>query len=182
MCLSSFSYMQDASSHLHILPSLLLALVAAIPNHTLRYTALGLLLVFAMLCTIHLRSPSMQFRRLAHAIDQTDDLIQRTMAQYPREHFSLTQEIGRLLDIYPGSCDRTNTSASLIKCRILSSEEGQFNWRKFRMLSNDIAGCTKRVRSIRTAVLLIVEAEHQRKLAADIKETQFILSAIPLHP
>jgi hypothetical protein len=29
---------------------------------------------------------------------------------------------------------------------------------------------------------LIVEAEHQRKLAADIKETQFILSAIPLHP
>ncbi|KAJ7904955.1 hypothetical protein B0H13DRAFT_2663306 [Mycena leptocephala] len=165
--------MQDASSHLHILPSLLLALVAAIPNHTLRYTALGLLLVFAILCTIHLRSPSMQFRRLAHAIDRTDDLIQRMMAQCPREHFSLTQEMGRLLE--------TNTSASLIKCRILSSEEGQFNWRKFRMVSNDIAGCTKRVRSIRTAVLLIVEAEHQRKLAADIKETQFMLSAIPLH-
>ncbi|KAJ7878287.1 hypothetical protein B0H13DRAFT_2279099 [Mycena leptocephala] len=166
--------MQDASSHLHILPSLLLALVAAIPNHTLRYTALGLLLVFAMLCTIHLRSPSMQFRRLAHAIDQTDDLIQRTMAQFPREHFSLTEEKGRLLE--------TNTSASLIKCRILSSEEEQFNWKKFRMLSNDIAGCAKRVRNIRTAVLLIVEAGHQRKLAANIKETQFILSAIPLHP
>ncbi|KAJ7858175.1 hypothetical protein B0H13DRAFT_2356689 [Mycena leptocephala] len=49
------------------------------------------------------------------------------------------------------------------------------------MLSNDIAGCAKRVRNICTAVLLIMEAEHQRKLAADIKETQFILAAIPLH-
>ncbi|KAJ7813311.1 hypothetical protein B0H13DRAFT_1925565 [Mycena leptocephala] len=139
----------------------------------LRYTALGLFLVFAMLCTVHLRSPSMQFRRLAHAIDRTDELIRRATAQCPREHFSLTEEMRWLLE--------TNTSASLIKCRILSSEE-QFNWRKFQMLSNDIAGCAKRVRNIRTAILLIVEAEHQRKLAADTKETQFMLSAIPLHP
>ncbi|KAJ7882166.1 hypothetical protein B0H13DRAFT_2344801 [Mycena leptocephala] len=165
--------MKDTSSHLHILPSLLLALVAAIPNHTLRYTALGLLLVFAMLCTIHLHLPSAQFRRLAHAVDQTDDLIRRAMAQCPREHFSLTEEMRRLLE--------TNTSASLIKCRILSTEE-EFSWNKFRMLSNDIAACAKRASSIRTEVLLIMEAEHQRKLAADIKETQCILAAIPRHP
>jgi hypothetical protein len=90
--------MQEASSHLEILPSLLLALVAAIPSHMLRYTALGLFLVFVMLCTVHLRSPSMQFRRLAHAIDRTDDLIRRAMAQCPREHFSLTEEMRWLLE------------------------------------------------------------------------------------
>ncbi|KAJ7792375.1 hypothetical protein B0H13DRAFT_2394004 [Mycena leptocephala] len=166
--------MKDASSHLHILPSLLLALVAAIPNHTLRYTALGLLFVLAALCTIHLRSPSAQLRQLALMIDHTDELIRRAMAQCRRDYFSLTEEMGRLLE--------ANKTASLLKCRILDSDEEQFSWKKFRMLSKDIAECAKHVRSIRTEVLLIIEAEHQRKLTADIKETQFILAAIPRHP
>ncbi|KAJ7792372.1 hypothetical protein B0H13DRAFT_2394001 [Mycena leptocephala] len=169
----SFSDVKGASSHLRILPSLLLALVAAIPNHTLRYTALGLFFGLFILSSVHLRSLSTQLRHLALLIDRTEELIRRAMAQCPREHFSLTEEMRRLLE--------TNTSVSLIKCRILSSEE-EFSWNKFRMLSNDIAACAKRVRSIRTEVLLIMEAEHQRKLAADIKETEFILAAMPLHP
>ncbi|KAJ7813310.1 hypothetical protein B0H13DRAFT_1925564 [Mycena leptocephala] len=165
--------MKDASSSLHILPSLLLALVAAIPNHTLRYTVLGLFLGLFVLSSVHLRSPSTQLRHLALLIDQTENHIRHAMAQCPRDYFSLTEEMGRLLE--------ANKITSLIKCRILDSDE-QFSWNKFRMLSKDIATCTKRVRSIRTEVLLIIEAEHQRKLAADIKETQFMLSAIPLHP
>ncbi|KAJ7878283.1 hypothetical protein B0H13DRAFT_2668164 [Mycena leptocephala] len=162
------------ASHSHLVFSLLLAFVAAIPNHILRYTALGLLFVFAALCTEHLRSPSLQLHHLAPLIDQTEELIRRAMAQCPRDYFSLTEEMDRLLEV--------NKSASLIKCRVLDSDEEQFNWNKFRMLSKEIATCAKPVRSIRTEVLLIVEAEHQRKLAADIKETQFILAAMPLHP
>ncbi|KAJ7859892.1 hypothetical protein B0H13DRAFT_2672196, partial [Mycena leptocephala] len=123
--------MKDASSYLHILPSLLLALVAAIPNHTLRYTALGLFFGLFVLSSIHPRPPSTQLRHLALLIDQTEDLIQRAMAQCPRDYFSLTEEMGRLLEV--------NKSASLIKCRILDSDEEQFNWNKFRMLSKDIA-------------------------------------------
>ncbi|KAJ7830198.1 hypothetical protein B0H13DRAFT_1916044 [Mycena leptocephala] len=137
--------MQEASSHLDILPSLLLALVAAIPNHMLRYTALGLL------C-------------LRHAICRPSSLAVYAVPSTLFTWFVRQDEHERLA----------------IKCRILNSEE-TIQLEKFRMLSNDIAGCAKRVRNIRTAVLLILEAEHQRKLAADIKETQFILAAIPLH-
>ncbi|KAJ7800499.1 hypothetical protein B0H13DRAFT_2164537 [Mycena leptocephala] len=90
--------MKDTShAHSHLLLSLLLAFVAAIPNHILRYTALGLILVLVVLCTVHLRSPSAQLRHLARLIDQTEDLIRRAMAQCPRVYFGLTEEMGRLL-------------------------------------------------------------------------------------
>jgi hypothetical protein len=98
MCLSSFSEMKDASSSLHILPSLLLALVAAIPNHTLRYTVLGLFLGLFVLSSVHLRSPSTQLRHLALLIDQTENHIRHAMAQCPRDYFSLREEMGRLLE------------------------------------------------------------------------------------
>ncbi|KAJ7830205.1 hypothetical protein B0H13DRAFT_1916052 [Mycena leptocephala] len=71
----------------------------------------------------------------------------------------------------------TNKTTSLLKCRNLDSKGEQFNWNKYRQLSKDIATCAKRVRSIRTAVLRIIEAEHQRKLAADIRETELIPAA-----
>jgi hypothetical protein len=95
-----FSDMEDAPfpSHFHLLFSLLLTFVAAIPNHTIRYTALGLLFVLAVLCTVHLWPPSTQLCHLAHLINQTEDLIRRAMAQCPWDHFSLTEEMGQLLE------------------------------------------------------------------------------------
>jgi hypothetical protein len=95
-----FSDMEDtpSPSHFHLLFSVLLTFVAAIPNHTLRYIALGLLFVLAVLCTVHLRSPSTQLRHLTYLIDQTKDLIRRAMVQCPRDHFSLTEEMGQLLE------------------------------------------------------------------------------------
>ncbi|KAJ7830202.1 hypothetical protein B0H13DRAFT_2114811 [Mycena leptocephala] len=170
-----FSDMEDAPSpsHFHLLLSVLLTFVAAIPNCTLRYTALGLLFILTALCTVHLRSPSMQLRHLAHLIDRTEELIRRAMVQCPRDHFSLTEEMGQLLE--------ANKTASLLKCRNLDSNGEQFNWNKYRHLCKDIAVCAKRVRKIRTAVLRIVEVGHQRKLEGDIKEIQFILTAGSTH-
>ncbi|KAJ7792374.1 hypothetical protein B0H13DRAFT_2394003 [Mycena leptocephala] len=164
--------MEDTShAHSHLLLSLLLAFVAAIPNHILRYTALGLIfvLVLVVLCIVHLRSPSAQLRHLALFIDQNEDLIRRAMAQCPRDYFGLTEEMGQLLE--------ANKTVSLLKCRILDSKGEQFTCNKYRRLSKDIAACAKRVRSIRTAVLRIIETGHQRKLEADIKETELILAA-----
>ncbi|KAJ7792371.1 hypothetical protein B0H13DRAFT_1935732 [Mycena leptocephala] len=169
-----FSYMEDTShAYSHLLLSLLLASVAAIPNHILRYTALGLLFVLVVLCTVHLRSPSAQLHHLALLIDQAEDLIRRAMLQCPRDYFGLTEEMRRLLE--------ANKTASLLKCRNLDSKGEQFTWNKYRQLSKDIAACAKRVRSIHTAVLHIIEAGHQRKLEADIKETELILAAASTH-
>ncbi|KAJ7878291.1 hypothetical protein B0H13DRAFT_2346656 [Mycena leptocephala] len=171
-----FSDMEDrvpSPSHFHLSFSVLLTFVAAIPNHTLRYTALGLLFFLAVLCTVHLRSPSTQLRYLTYLIDQTKDLIRRAMVQCPQDHFSLTEEMGQLLE--------ANKTASLLQCRILDSKGEEFNWNKYRHLCKDIAACAKRVRKISTAVLRIVEVGHQRKLEGDIKETQFILGAASTH-
>jgi hypothetical protein len=97
MCPFSDMEVAPAPSHFHLLFSLL-AFVAAIPNHTLRYTALGLFCVLTALCTVHLRSPSTQLRYLAYLIGHTEDLIRRAMVQCPRDHFSLTEEMGKLLE------------------------------------------------------------------------------------
>ncbi|KAJ7878803.1 hypothetical protein B0H14DRAFT_2567098 [Mycena olivaceomarginata] len=147
----SFTTLQDPPSHL--LTSLVLAFIASIPNHTIRYSALGVIVTLSVLCVIQLN---------------------------PRNYFELTKEMLELLEAI--------NTASLIKCRILHSERLRFNWTNYRAISNAIAGCAKCVKSIRNAVeswtepqcsiaQLVVEAEHQRKVADDIGDTQFILAA-----
>ncbi|KAF8182740.1 hypothetical protein K438DRAFT_1975382 [Mycena galopus ATCC 62051] len=161
--------MQNPASEL--LPSLLLAVVAAIPNHTLRYTAIGSLLALAILCSIHLRSLSMQMCQLAVLVDQIEECIRRAIVQNPRSYLTLTEQMGHLLE--------SAAMASSIKCRILNSgTAGEwFGWNKYWSLSSDIGECTKGVKTIRTAVQLILEAERQRKLTDDIQEIQFILTS-----
>ncbi|KAF7350791.1 hypothetical protein MSAN_01640700 [Mycena sanguinolenta] len=156
-----------------LLPSLLLAVVAAIPNHALRYSALGFLLAVTILCTIHLSSLSTQMRQLAASIDETDEYIRRKMAYHPRCHGSLTQQMRRLLEVAK--------TASSIKCRILNSETARFNWNTYRLRSKEIRECAKDARDIHTAVQVASfgcgKAEYQRKLADDLMETQFLLTA-----
>ncbi|KAF7364747.1 hypothetical protein MVEN_00344600 [Mycena venus] len=146
-----------------------------IPNHTFRYVTLGILGGLALLCTLRLKAPSTQLRRLSHSIEQTDDLICRTMTEFPRDYLKLTQETRQLLNV--------KMKASLIKCRLLDSE---LSWKKCRVLSREIAACTKRVGSIRTEVELTVEAERQRSLESAIVETDLILAtastqSVPKH-
>ncbi|KAF8142190.1 hypothetical protein K438DRAFT_1878611 [Mycena galopus ATCC 62051] len=162
------------NSFSELLPSLLLIFVAAIPNHTLRYTALGSILALATLCLIQIKFPSTQIRHLATSIDQTEECLRRAMVQNPRSYLRLTEQMGHLLEL--------TKTASSIKCRILNSENEWFSWNRYRLLSSHIRKCTKGVQEIRTAVQLILEAEHQRKLADHVQETQFILTASSINP
>ncbi|KAJ7878266.1 hypothetical protein B0H13DRAFT_1892728 [Mycena leptocephala] len=170
MYLPSFSDMKDASSHLHILPSLLLAFVATIPNHTLRYTALGFFF------GLFIKPKKLSGARW-HSAPEIISALQKKWVDCS----SNFQPVSPVFNADQRN-NRANKITSLIKCRILDSDGEQFSWNKFRMLSKDIATCAMRVRSIRTVVLLMVEAEHQRKLTADTKEAEFILAARPLHP
>lgn len=145
--------------------SLLLAIVATIPDHTLRYTTLALTVAFALFCTLHLLAPSTQLRHLATFVEQTNELIGRAIAQCSRNHLSLIKQTGRLLEqVLVNPCpykllnmilDRVSKSASEIKCRILNSESEHFSWNRYKLLSSEIAACLTRVRNIRTAVQVI---------------------------
>ncbi|KAF8142201.1 hypothetical protein K438DRAFT_1785054 [Mycena galopus ATCC 62051] len=73
--------------------SCLLAFVAIIPNHTLRYTALGFLLALAILLSVHFRSPSMQMGGLEILIDQTEEHIRPKTASLIKSRM-LSSETG----------------------------------------------------------------------------------------
>ncbi|KAJ7795774.1 hypothetical protein B0H14DRAFT_2918110 [Mycena olivaceomarginata] len=148
------STMKNPTSEL--LSFLLLGFVALIPNHTFRYIALALSL--ALVCSTHLKSTRTQLGYLTAFIDQLEEDIRRAMGTTHRHN-------------------RVAKKASSIKCRILNSESESFSWNRFRVLSSDIGECTKDAKKICTAVELILEAERQRKLAYDIMEIQFVLTA-----
>ncbi|KAJ7328267.1 hypothetical protein DFH08DRAFT_967411 [Mycena albidolilacea] len=162
------------------LTSILLAAIALIPAHGVRYTALGLLLAAAALCKIHLQSPSMRLSRLELSLNHTEEYIQEAMVE-ARSYPKLTEQMRRLLEVAK--------TASCIKCRILHSETNALSWKGlqsllkdiaermsgFRSLSNEIGGCIRCVKDIHTAVELILEAERQRKLANDLTELQSAL-------
>ncbi|KAJ7842328.1 hypothetical protein B0H14DRAFT_3692102 [Mycena olivaceomarginata] len=152
-----------------LLSPLLLGFVALIPNHTFRYTALALSLALAIVCSIYLKSPRAHLAHFTVFIDQLEEDIRRAMVHVPRSYSSLVEQMRHLHEVAK--------KASSIKCRILNSESESFSWNRLRVLSSDIGECTKDAKNISTAVELILEAERQRKLAYDIMEIQFALTA-----
>jgi hypothetical protein len=79
-----------------LLSSLLLGFITLIPNHALRYTALGLFLALAIVFSIHLSSPRTQLGHLAVFIDQLEEDIRRAMVHAPRHYSSLVEEMRHL--------------------------------------------------------------------------------------
>ncbi|KAJ7133501.1 hypothetical protein C8R44DRAFT_730640 [Mycena epipterygia] len=152
-----------------IIASILLgSLPAFIPNNTLRYSALAIIACLTVIYTIYLKHPSTQLRQLQEAIATTKEMVGSAKLQCPRDHLSLMVEWARLLVV--------EQSASMIQCHIWGT--GNFTWTKYRLLSNNIGECFTQIKSIRNAVQHVMEAEHQRKLAEDINETESILASV----
>ncbi|KAJ7738402.1 hypothetical protein B0H16DRAFT_1465842 [Mycena metata] len=158
----------------HVILSAVLTLVAAIPNHTLRYTALGLTAACTLLYNIRVRSPRKNLHRLTQLIDRTDLRIRYATAHCPRYHFALAEQTWRLLRVYH--------SVSAIYCRILALKSPQFSWTQYRMILNDIGACITRVEGISNAVEArpsVLPTERQRQLADDMNEVQAVLATAP---
>ncbi|KAJ7744612.1 hypothetical protein B0H16DRAFT_1559602 [Mycena metata] len=158
--------MQSPPSHFVL--SAVLTCVAAIPNHTLRYTALGLTAACTLIYNIRIRSPRKNLHRLAQLIDRTDRRIHYATTHCPRYHFELAEQTLRLLHVYH--------TVSVIYCRILALRSQRFSWTQYRLILNDIGACIKRVKSIGDVVEHIIEAERQRQLADDMNEVQAVLA------
>ncbi|KAJ7738398.1 hypothetical protein B0H16DRAFT_1891408 [Mycena metata] len=161
--------MQDPPSHLIL--TAVLTCVAAIPNHVIRYTALGLTAVCTLLYNISIRSPRKNLRRLAQLIDRADLRIHYATAHCPRYHFALAEQTLRLLQVYH--------SVSAIYCRILGLKSQRFSWTQYRLILNDIGACITRVEGISNAVENIIETERQRQLADDMNEVRAVLATAP---
>ncbi|KAJ7133579.1 hypothetical protein C8R44DRAFT_977682 [Mycena epipterygia] len=58
----------------------------------------------------------------------------------------------------------------MIQCRMML-EVDTLTWKKYRVLSRDIAECAKTIKNIGTTI----QVENQRKLTEDINQTETIL-------
>ncbi|KAJ7133565.1 hypothetical protein C8R44DRAFT_870938 [Mycena epipterygia] len=148
--------------------SILLGSLSLIPNHALRYTLLLITACLALLHVIHLERPSSRLGQLEDMVKKVEETIEDAKSFCPRDLFSLAGEGVRLLEV--------KRSASMMQCRVLEGET--LTWKKYRVLSRDIAECVKTVKNIRTAIQLIAEAERQGKFTDDINETEIILTSL----
>ncbi|KAJ7328372.1 hypothetical protein DFH08DRAFT_815873 [Mycena albidolilacea] len=149
------------------LTSILLATIALIPDHGVRYTVLGLLLAAVILCTIHLQSPPMQLCQLTVSLNQTEEyLYSRGDGRGPPKLFRTQGPKALPLRAF-----------SWKGFRSLSKDIGE-RITRFRSLSNEIGECIHCVKDIRTDIELILEAERQRNLAGDPAETPSTLAVI----
>ncbi|KAJ7133586.1 hypothetical protein C8R44DRAFT_900223 [Mycena epipterygia] len=143
--------------------SILLGSLSLIPNHTLRYKLLAIVACLALLYVIHLKRPSTQLSQLEDMVNKTEEIIRDAKSYCPRDLLRLAEE-------------GVKRSASMIHCRML--EVDTLTWKKYCVLSRDIAECAKTVKNVGTAVQLIVEAERQHKYMDDINQTETILTYV----
>ncbi|KAJ7160200.1 hypothetical protein C8R46DRAFT_1285694 [Mycena filopes] len=163
--------MQPPPSHLVL--SAALTCVAAIPNHAIRYAALGLTAACALIhyYNVHLHSPLMKLHHLIQLIERTAVRIRHATVHCQRHHFFLVEQMLRLL--------QADHTASRIHCRIVYASAERFSWTKYRLLLKDIAACTERVDAIGIAIEDIIEAERQRQLTDEMNEIRTVLSTAP---
>ncbi|KAJ7016873.1 hypothetical protein C8F04DRAFT_1159003, partial [Mycena alexandri] len=155
----------------HLILTAVLSCVAAIPNHAVRYTALGLTVACTVFYNIRIRSPRKNLCRLGQSINRTDIRIRYATAHCPRYHFALAEQTLRLL--------KAHHSVSAIYCRILAFKSQRFSWTQYLMILSDIEASFKRVESIGDVVEHIIEAERQRQLSDDMNEVQTVLATAP---
>ncbi|KAJ7153087.1 hypothetical protein C8R43DRAFT_1187785, partial [Mycena crocata] len=133
--------------------------VVLIPHNTLRYTVLGIAVGVVFLWLLCIKHPMTQLQRLRDTIND----IQNSLAHSALDISSISLTSG------------ASQRASIIQCRILKTE--RVTWKAYRHLSRDVTQYVANVEKIRTAVQLLQESEHQRKLASDMNETRFILTS-----
>ena len=87
--------MQDT---LQLIASILLWSLSLIPNPALRYTAVGITAVLALIYAMYLKHPATQLRQLQNSIGNTEDIVRRAKLLCPRDHFNLAAFGVRLLE------------------------------------------------------------------------------------
>ncbi|KAJ7490636.1 hypothetical protein FB451DRAFT_622716 [Mycena latifolia] len=158
--------MQD--NHYQLTATIIVGSLSLIPNNPVRYTALGITACLEVIYAIYFKHPSTLLHKLEEGIDGTGTLIRRAKSQCPRDQISLAGETLQLL--------QATQATSSIKSRLLDTQ--RLTWKTYRQFSKDITELTNHVKRIHGAVELIVEAEHQRNLAVEISEAQFILCTV----
>ncbi|KAJ6600397.1 hypothetical protein DFH09DRAFT_1128201 [Mycena vulgaris] len=168
----------DTATYTHFQSPMVVVVAATlpfIPTGILHYIVLAVASLLLVLYGIHYNRPSIRLCRLNDYVKATGEILARAKLECVRNHFELTVEEGRLLQI--------QLAISKTQSRMLETRKAP--WKLYlqtlTVVLRTLANCEHAVRQAQTATLLIIEADHQRKLCEDIAESREIVNGM-VHP
>ncbi|KAJ7173936.1 hypothetical protein C8R43DRAFT_631151 [Mycena crocata] len=161
--------------------TMILCLVTAglslIPNPFLHYIGLAIIISSSFIVhAIRHHRPSIHLRRINKAVAVTVQLLARAKLECARDQFELAAEERRLVEV--------KLAASRIQSLLLGACDAPWKiyLQTMRAVFLSLDNCEREIHKVQTATLLIIEAEHQRKLEHDINESLGILNAVARYP
>ncbi|KAJ7821664.1 hypothetical protein B0H13DRAFT_2449238 [Mycena leptocephala] len=154
--------------------SIILGALALVPGFTSRYVCLALASASFIFAAARHQGPTQKFTKLEDTIEALEEILERTKtaSNYARNHMEVIDAGCRLLQV--------KLSASKIQSHLLELRSATWKtyFKSIRAILCSVDQCTKEITEIQTAMLLIIEAERQRKLTEGIKESQEVLGAV----
>ncbi|KAJ7347802.1 hypothetical protein DFH08DRAFT_936598, partial [Mycena albidolilacea] len=159
--------MCDASNILQ--SSVLLWTLSLIPATIFPYLALGLLSTSFIIYALRYNCPAVRVDRLKNEITVVEEILTDAKAKCIRDYLALVEAETRFL--------RTKLAVSRLHSRLLEARNIP-GWKNYLhdifTISRALAILERQVRDIKTSLLVLIEAAHQRKLTEDIREGQEI--------
>ncbi|KAJ7347825.1 hypothetical protein DFH08DRAFT_808600 [Mycena albidolilacea] len=175
--------MSDASDILQ--SSALIWTLSLIPATIFPYLTLGLLSTYFIIYALRRNCPAVRVDRLKNEITVVDEILTHAKAKCMHDYLALIEAETRFLRaqnaLDPG---RTKLAVSRLHSRLLEARHmpgWKTYFRDIFIISRALAMLEREVQDIQTSLLVLIEAAHQRKLTADIQESQEIGDGV-LHP
>ncbi|KAJ7660644.1 hypothetical protein B0H17DRAFT_1094924 [Mycena rosella] len=173
--------------------SVLILALSAVPSTIVLYTILTLVCASFVIYAAHHELPSTRLLRLDNLITAVKDILARAKSDCLRDHLVIAYEEedlircaeyrelhGQVRFINSPFMLRVKLSMSNIQTGLLEVHDAP--WKifihKMWTIWHDLGKCEHKVRGIQTSMLLILEAEHQRKLAEDLNESREAANAV----
>ncbi|KAJ7863256.1 hypothetical protein B0H13DRAFT_1095005 [Mycena leptocephala] len=158
--------------------SIIFGALALLPGTTSRYVFLALASASVIFFAARHQGPAQKLIKLEDAIRAFEEMLERAKAasNYARNHIEVVDAGCRFLQV--------KLSASKIQSNLLAMRSATWKtyFKSIRATLRSIDQCTKEVKEIQTAMLLIIEEERQRKLTEGINESQEVLSVVLRSP
>ncbi|KAJ7893984.1 hypothetical protein B0H13DRAFT_1886150 [Mycena leptocephala] len=152
----------------------MLGALALLPGTTSRYVFLTLACMSFVFFAARHQGPAQKFSKLEDAIEALEEIFERAKvaSSYARNDMEVIDAGCSLLQV--------KLSASKILSNLLEmrSATWKIHFKNIRAILQAINQCAQEVKGIRTAMLLIIEEERQRKLTEGIKESEEVLGAV----
>ncbi|KAJ7660622.1 hypothetical protein B0H17DRAFT_1094828, partial [Mycena rosella] len=162
-------------------PNIFILALSAVPSTIVLYTILTLVCTSFVIYAAHHELPSIRLLRLNNLITAVKDILAHAKSECLRDHLVIAYEEEYLIRVINSPFMlRVKLSMSDIQTGLLEVRDTP--WKifihKMWTIWHNLSKCERKVRGIQTSLLLILEAEHRRKLAEDLSESREAVNSV----